>query len=314
MNEMNPLVTVVIPSFNRARFVVDAVESVLKQSYRPIEIIVVDDGSEDDTAERLAPYIAQQQIQYHYQKNQGAAIARNYAIAQSSADYIALLDSDDLWLPQKLESQIEYLQTHPKVAMVAAHVLPIGKERNLLDDRPIFSTQQEGLVSFLNVLHHSPLHVSTLVIRRQALPSPPFPAGVHFCEDWQMCLQVARHASVWFIEEVMTHVRIHENNITVPLAPQPQLEAKLRSRLGVLHRVGELIGTDEIELSRAVAKEHADYAIASYANGECTTAQHHLSLAWKHDRPKWQGEELATQIGHFASLIFHQSGEKGSTP
>jgi len=95
-----PFISVVIPTYNYARYVTQAVDSVLAQTYPAGEIVVVDDGSTDNTRERLQPYWAR--IHYVYQANQGLSAARNAGIRVARGDVIALLDSDDLWHPRKL--------------------------------------------------------------------------------------------------------------------------------------------------------------------------------------------------------------------
>ena len=109
------LVTAVIATYNYGRFVTQAVESVLAQTYGNLEVIVVDDGSDDDTRELLAPYT--DRIRYIYQKNQSVAAARNTGIRAASGDLIAFLDADDIWHPQKIEVQMRYLADHPEEAV-----------------------------------------------------------------------------------------------------------------------------------------------------------------------------------------------------
>lgn len=106
--EIDPLVTTIIPTYNRAHLVSEAVESVLNQSYKHVEIVVVDDGSTDETQTVLAKY--RDRIRIIRQENAGPAAARNRGIAGSQGELIAFLDSDDLWLPNKLERQVELLQ------------------------------------------------------------------------------------------------------------------------------------------------------------------------------------------------------------
>jgi len=102
------LVSVVIPTFNRARTIVRAVESVLQQTYRPLELIVVDDGSTDATAEVLRTH--RDSIVYVYQDNAGPAAARNRGIRESKGEFLAFLDSDDMWRATKLQRQVDLLQ------------------------------------------------------------------------------------------------------------------------------------------------------------------------------------------------------------
>jgi glycosyltransferase involved in cell wall biosynthesis len=110
-----PFISVVIPTYNRARQVQAALKSVLAQTYPELEAIVVDDGSTDGTGEALQQLIRQQggngkQIRYFFQSNQGQSAARNKGIAEARGEWIAFLDSDDLWLPEKLEWQVRAIQ------------------------------------------------------------------------------------------------------------------------------------------------------------------------------------------------------------
>ncbi len=110
-----PLVTVVIPTFNRVRQTIAAIDSVLDQTYVDFDIIVVDDGSTDDSGQAIQRFISQKandgrQILFVSQPNQGASVARNTGIAKSKGEYIAFLDSDDTWDPEKLEYQMQALE------------------------------------------------------------------------------------------------------------------------------------------------------------------------------------------------------------
>lgn len=110
----SPLVSVVIPTYNRAQQTIAAIESVLSQTYPNLEIIVVDDGSTDGSDEAIQRFISQRtsgchRVFFYTQRNQGASVARNTGIAKAQGDYIAFLDSDDVWVPEKLEWQVQAL-------------------------------------------------------------------------------------------------------------------------------------------------------------------------------------------------------------
>ncbi|MCP2727284.1 glycosyltransferase family 2 protein [Limnofasciculus baicalensis] len=117
MIENHPLVSVIIPVYNGDRYLAEALKSVVQQTYQPIEIIVVDDGSTDNSANIALSY---KEVRYIYQSNQGVAVARNVGISQSRGEFIALLDQDDRWTPNKLSIQIKYLLEHENIGYTLA--------------------------------------------------------------------------------------------------------------------------------------------------------------------------------------------------
>jgi glycosyltransferase involved in cell wall biosynthesis len=124
-----PLVSVIIPTYNCGEYICTAVESALAQTYHPVEIVVMDDGSTDDTRKRLSAYGGR--IKYIYQANQGVSAARNIAIAAAEGDVIALLDADDLCAPRRVERQMSLLTAHPNVGFVACRAPNMDLEGRL---------------------------------------------------------------------------------------------------------------------------------------------------------------------------------------
>ncbi len=150
----NPLVSVILPVFNGEAFLAQAIASVLAQTYRPIQVIVVDDGSTDATAAMAQAF---QKVEYVYQANQGLSAARNAGIHLSSGEFIAFLDADDLWLPDKLRVQIDYLLNHPEVGYA------FTQERLFTDSgSALLARYRPELVAE----DHPGYHPGTLLIRR----------------------------------------------------------------------------------------------------------------------------------------------------
>ena len=152
-----PLVSVIVPAFNAERFLRQALESVLAQSYRPLDVIVVDDGSLDGTADIARSYT---EVRYMHQSNQGHAAARNAGLRVASGEFVSFLDADDLWAPNKLELQVGYLLKHPEVGYA------IAKQRLFLEPgmrvppwlrRELLQDDQAGYL------------LGTLVVRRSVL-------------------------------------------------------------------------------------------------------------------------------------------------
>jgi len=132
-------ISVVIPSYNYARFVREAIDSALAQTYPPLEVIVVDDGSTDATPEVLASY--GDRIRVIRQRNEGVARARNAGIATARGDYVAFLDADDVWHPRKLELQIARFDGDPSLGLVHCGVEMFDGDGNTID---VFRDGKEG--------------------------------------------------------------------------------------------------------------------------------------------------------------------------
>lgn len=115
----NPLISVIVPTYNRADYIAEAVESALAQTYAPLELIVVDDGSTDNTPVVLATYV--DRLAYIRQENRGIGAARNAGVARSAGEFVAFLDDDDRWLPDKLRLQMEAFREAPDLDAVYGH-------------------------------------------------------------------------------------------------------------------------------------------------------------------------------------------------
>lgn len=107
-----PKVSIIIPTYNSAKYIHDAIESVLNQTYQDFEIIVMDDGSIDNTKKVLRSYIESKKIRYFYQKNKGPSAARNKGIREAKGEYIAFLGADDIWHKKKLEKSINFMNIY----------------------------------------------------------------------------------------------------------------------------------------------------------------------------------------------------------
>lgn len=128
----NPLITVIIPAYNCSRLINNAIESVLAQTYTNYELIVVDDGSVDDTSEKVAVY--RDRLQYVYQTNGGVSKARNTGIRQSRGEYISFLDADDVWEKNKLEIQMHLFEKYSNVYMIFSSFKHI-KKNNIIENK-----------------------------------------------------------------------------------------------------------------------------------------------------------------------------------
>lgn len=208
-----PLVSVIIPAFNAARFITETLESVLSQTYRDIEVLVVDDGSQDHTAERVESFARKDpRVLLIKQANQGVAAARNLAIEQSRGEYIAPIDADDLWYPQKLEKQVQLiLESKSSVGLVYTWSACIN-EQGLLTGRALYSNKVGDV--YLDLLAGNFIsNSSSPLIRRVCFEEI---GGYNFqmkeqdaqgCEDWDIYLRVAERYQFQVVPEFLVGYR-----------------------------------------------------------------------------------------------------------
>ena len=208
----NPLISVVIPSYNSGQFVVHAVQSALNQTYSQVEVIVVDDGSTDDIRERL--FQQNGRIRYIYQSNSGLSKARNRGIVESHGDLIAFLDADDQWLSEKLEKQWQCLNDNSDVALVHTdlyHVYsPSGPPEYKYRDRKRFSGYCYSEFFWGNAI----LPSTVLVTRRCLEKVGVFDEQIKGAstQDMDLWVRIARHFPLAYIHEPLVLYLQHANN------------------------------------------------------------------------------------------------------
>ena len=199
-------VSVVIPTYNREKFIVDCVQSVRAQSLLACEIIVVDDGSIDETYQNLKELgfgsrtSAKQKLRYIYQENRGVSAARNLGIKEAKSEYIALLDSDDFWLPTKLERQINNLRRN-KAHVRLCHTDEIWM-RNGLRVNSHKKHKKEGGDIFLNCLKMCCISPSSVLLHKSVFDDiGVFDENLPVCEDYDFWLRYCAKEEVSFVNE-----------------------------------------------------------------------------------------------------------------
>ncbi len=196
--------SVVIPTYNGARYLGSTIDSVLAQTYPRVEILVVDDGSTDHTAEVVQRYGSA--VRYLGQTNAGTAAARNTGILAATGDLIALLDHDDLWLPDKLTRQVPRF-ADPNVGVVFAGIEFFDQETNHVT-ATYFPAES---VDAHDVLAHMVLPTQTLTFRRSAFDTVGlFDATLPGTDDWDMEIRMAACYKVVGVPETLARVRLHE--------------------------------------------------------------------------------------------------------
>jgi glycosyltransferase involved in cell wall biosynthesis len=214
------LISIVVPAFNAAATIRESIASALNQTHRKIEVIVVDDGSEDQTGDVVASLVrSDARISYFHQANAGVAAARNLGIAKAQGDFVATLDADDLWYPTKLTRQLERFQTSaPETALVYAWCCWISKSGEIVGYAP--PSRLEGNILPQMCLGNVVISGSNALIKRDVLiAAGGFDAtlrarGGQGCEDWKLYLQIAERHQIAMVPEYLIGYRISPGSMS----------------------------------------------------------------------------------------------------
>tara|TARA_Y100000389_G_C17428066_1_gene500816 strand:+ start:672 stop:1499 length:828 start_codon:yes stop_codon:yes gene_type:complete len=192
-------VSVVIPCFNRIKTLSRSIDSVVNQTYKPSEIIIIDDGSTDGTRDFIIK--SYPNIKYFFQPKKGVSSARNKGIRESSSDWVAFLDSDDEWLPQKLEKQINQLGKHSEIFISHTNEIWI---RNGVRVNQMKKHQKYGGYIFDKCLDICRISPSSVLIHKKVLKDVGvFDETLQVCEDYDLWLRITSKYSVLFEKELL---------------------------------------------------------------------------------------------------------------
>lgn len=293
-------VSVIITTYNRGRFICAAIESVLAQNFKDVEIIVVDDGSRDDTYKLLKRYGSS--IHYIYQKHKGRSVSRNSGIKLSRGEYIAFLDDDDIWLPGKLESQIVFLDSHPACAL--AHTFT-----ELMDERgqPLRKKTKKHLSSYRKAMRIGytyegmsrlcVMYTSSVVIRRHCLDKAGlFDPFMEAFEDWDIYLRLALKYEIGVIPEPLVRIRIHAAHSTQDEFTRGRISIS-RKHLVILDSL-----EDTLSYRRARHNFYLQLAKAYYIRGDVQKSRENIILALKLSLPFWA--RLTIEFNLWGILLF----------
>ncbi len=210
MTAGEPLVSVIVPAYNASRTVAATIDSALGQTVSDLEVIVVDDGSNDDTAD-VVEAMADPRLKLIRQPNGGAAAARNTGIRHARGTWVALLDSDDVWLPRKLERQLAALDANPDALAVESGAYFVNDQLQVLQVRPCVQPK-DPLLTFLR-FQNLPNAASTWVVARRMFERMGmFDPSLAILEDWDISIKIARYCNPICIPEPLSLYRVHEGN------------------------------------------------------------------------------------------------------
>ncbi|MCR5674549.1 MAG: glycosyltransferase [Lachnospiraceae bacterium] len=213
----NQRISVIIPTYNRAGQIAASINSVLAQTYRDFEIVIVDDGSSDDTEARVTA-LSDDRIRYHrLPKNGGASNARNQGVKLASCDLIAFHDSDDLWHPDKLEKQMAYWEKHPEDVLVYCALEYRDPDSGEMVSFPFSDIPRDSLHGdiYRTLLTRNTMDTPTILMRKDIFNQaggfdPLYPP----LEDWELNLRIAKLGTVGYVDEPLITSGITEGSLS----------------------------------------------------------------------------------------------------
>ncbi|MBA7689290.1 Undecaprenyl-phosphate 4-deoxy-4-formamido-L-arabinose transferase [subsurface metagenome] len=269
----NPTVSVIIPTYNRAHLVSRAIESVLNQTYQDFEIIVVDDGSTDDTEEIVRSF-KNERIRYiRHEKNKGAAAARNTGIKVAKGEYIAFQDSDDEWLPEKLEKQMKVFENVPQeVGVVYTDMWTITRNKKRYFYSP--KIMPENKIIYKRVLNYGVMNIGiqTALIKKEAFDK----AGV-FDEklprfiDLELFIRLLKYYYFYHIKEPLV------NYFHTPESISSNTKAIITARKFILDKYFEDIKKDK----KVLANHYLGIGVSLCVNNEIEEGESYIAKAFK---------------------------------
>jgi glycosyltransferase involved in cell wall biosynthesis len=271
-----PKVSVTIPVYNGASFVRQTIDSVLAQTYRDYEIIVVNDGSTDDSDKILKSY--GDRIRYLKQQNMGLARTRNKLISLAKGKYLAFLDQDDLWHPDKLAEQVPCLESDTQVGLVYSDNSIIDRDGAVLVDRTSKINQHHSGWIFEVYLYGNFITLSTVVIRKETLNKAGlFIAGYKISEEYDLFLKIARDYKIEYVNRSLACYRKHGKNASSDQVRTWQEDIAILDHW--LNRLDRTKAEDK-RLLYAVEKQYAylklRYIIILFKNGKLLSALREL--------------------------------------
>ena len=212
---MSERVSVIIPTYNREGLIKRSIDSVLAQTYADLVVIVIDDGSTDDT-EYVVSSINDSRVKYHrLDVNEGVANARNVGVQLAETEWIAFNDSDDVWHSDKLEKQIDYLKKHPEYSVVYCGYNGYGENGNITSTP---SRKDKELLEgdiFIPLLVRNTIGAPTILMRKsEFIDVGMYNTGFSCLEDWEFVLRLAKRYEIGFVDENLLDAYISENGVS----------------------------------------------------------------------------------------------------
>ena len=264
--QLNKLVSVIIPTYNNSKYLPLTIQTVLNQTYHPVEIIVVDDGSIDDTMEVLNPF--KDKIYYFYRDNSGSTRARNFGISQARGRYLAFLDADVLWHRDKLTQQIAILEKNSDRGMVCTNY-NVFKDISLSETINKINPQK---YDFLDLLQKDFIMCSSVVVSRKVINTVGvFNESYPYGEDYELWFRIAQKFQIYYIDQILAQYRIVDKSFTRRADEEKRRYWHVKVIIEALKDANGLISKSQVQ--KTMAKIYFRYGFIDFIHQQFKSAR-----------------------------------------
>lgn len=212
MSAIQPLVTIITPTYNREGFIGQSINSVLSQTYPNFELLIIDDGSTDRTQEVVAPYLADGRVRFFSQENQGQSVARDRGLYEAKGGFVCFLDSDNAWFPDKLEKSLQVFEENPSVDIVYGDYMVIDAEGRELGVNRM--KRYSGRITPM-LIHDNFVSMNTTMTRRRCFEEMGgFESNDRLAEDYGLWLRFSTQYTFHYLPAVLGFYRVMEDQIS----------------------------------------------------------------------------------------------------
>lgn len=219
------IVSILVPVYNGDQYISEAIESALAQTYQNFELLIVNDGSTDNSKSIIMNYLGDSRIRYFEQQNAGVAATRNLAIKHAKGKYIGFLDQDDCWLPDKLSTQVQFLETHQEFAFIHSRQGYIQADGTLISHYPKDWVADLHGECFVELFKRNRIAVLTVLLRKNVIDEIGyFNETVSRVDDYELWLRICSKYPIGFQDKKLALYRCHETNASHDYVKMEQAE------------------------------------------------------------------------------------------
>ncbi len=273
-------VAVVIPTYNCAQYLARALASAAAQTYQDFQLVVIDDGSTDNTEEIAGKF----PCVFEKQRHAGQAAARNRGISISSSPYVAFLDADDAWLPQKLEKQIAFLESHPDVSLVCCDCADGGSE-------PVARSELcvPQYPRFEHLARECFIFTPTVVVRRECLDEcGGFNESLKVSEDFNLWLKIASRRKVTFMRDTLAVRYKRDGSLSLTTEPDVACAQGIAALEDVIRSCPQFSRAQRQAVNRELAIRYYIYGSFLLSAGQVRKSRPNLLAAWRRQPRNWR--------------------------